>query len=404
MKKLKPPNSKIFNKWIADIICDYTNRYEVYYGGGGSGKSYGAIQKIVVKCLRDRRKILVIRKVDNTLRHSIYALFKYILGQTGITFIENRSDMTIMIQNGSEIIFKGLQDPERIKSISGITDIMIEEATELTLEDFTQLDIRLRPNQDVECPQIYLMFNPVSKVNWCYKHFFERGTPNRTKIIHTTYKDNKFLTQEYIKTLEGLIDTNPTYYKIYCLGDFTTLDKLVFPKIFKRIINKDDVAGFVFWVGMDFGYTNDPTAITWGYYDNKEKELYITGEYTKKGMTNDVIAQNLKDLGLQKEIVIADGAEPKSIAEIKKAGIPRIKGAVKGKDSVMNGIDKLRRCKIIIDERCVNTIEEFENYTWVKDKKTGEYINQPVDSFNHHIDSIRYGTQNVIGKKTGWKV
>ncbi len=152
-----------------------------------------------------------------------------------------------------------------------------------------------------------------------------------------------------------------------------------------------------------FEDTNDPTAITWGYLNQDEKILYITGEYDKRGMTNDVIATTLIGLGFAKERIVADAAEPKSIAELKKLGITRISGAVKGPDSIKNGIDRIQRYDIIIDERCVNTIEEFNNYTWIKDKKTGEYINQPIDTFNHHIDSIRYGTQNVMRKRAHTK-
>lgn len=145
--------------------------------------------------------------------------------------------------------------------------------------------------------------------------------------------------------------------------------------------------------------TNDPTAITWGYCDRINNKLYITGEYDKKGMTNDVIAKTITDLGFAKERIVADSAEPKSIAELRQLGISRITAAVKGADSVKNGIDRLQRFDIIIDERCTNTVEEFDNYTWVKDRKSGEYINQPIDSFNHHIDSIRYGVQTVMRKK-----
>lgn len=128
-------------------------------------------------------------------------------------------------------------------------------------------------------------------------------------------------------------------------------------------------------------------------------KLYIKGEYDKRGMTNDVIAQVLKDLGFGKDVVIADSAEPKSIAEIRRLGINRIKPSVKGPDSVKNGIDRLQRYEIIVDERCEKTIEEFNNYTWQKDKKSGEYINEPIDAYNHHIDAIRYGTQEVMKKK-----
>jgi phage terminase large subunit len=310
----------------------------------------------------------------------------------------NKSEYTIELINGSVILFKGLDDSEKVKSIEGITDIVIEEASELTEDDFDQLNLRLR----AKCGnlQIHLMFNPVSKVNWVYKRFFENGTPEDTVIIHTTYKDNPYLPQEYINSLLRLERTNPAYYKIYVLGAFATLDKLVFPVKTVRLIPEDAVKDLPFWIGMDFGYTNDPTAITWGYVDQVYKVLYITGEYNKKGMTNDVIAQAIIDLGYAKERIVADSAEPKSIAELKRLGISRITAAVKGPDSVKNGIDRLQRYDIVIDERCTNTIEEFDNYTWVKDKKTGEYINQPVDSFNHHIDSIRYGTQNVMRKKS----
>lgn len=399
-KKGKLPKSK-FNKWVLDNFDDYTNRYEVYYGGGGSGKSYGATQKVVFKCIANKRRVLVVRKVGATLKDSIYLLFKNVLNQIGVGYIENKTDLTLTLPNGTVFLFKGLDDSEKIKSITDITDIVIEEATELTQEDFTQLDIRLRP-LGVKYPQIYLMFNPVSKVNWCYKHWFEKGTPKRAKIIHSTFLDNKFLSDEYRLTLENLKDTNPNYYKIYCLGEFATLDKLVFPKYDYRLISAEEVEGLPLWVGLDFGYTNDPSAITWGRADNAAMKLYITGEYNKKGLTNDEITTRLKALGFEKEEVIADSAEQKSIEEIRRGGIRRIKPAVKGADSIINGIDRLLRYEIIIDERCIHVKEEFDNYTWLKDKKTGEYTNKPIDSYNHHIDSIRYGTQNIIKKNIGW--
>lgn len=399
----KPKGSMLpkrhFNSWVIDNIGNYSSRYEVYYGGGGSGKSFGAMQKVVLKSVKNKRRILVVRKVSATLKDSIFLLTKNILSTMNFNYKENKSDLTLTLDNGTVFLFKGMDDPEKIKSIADITDIVIEEATELNLEDFTQLDIRLRPGAEVKYPQIFLMFNPVSKANWCYKRWFEKGTPQRTLIIHSTYLDNKFLTSSYRETLEDLKNTNPNYYKIYCLGQFATLDKLIFPIYTTRIISEEEVSKFAFWCGLDFGYVNDPSAITWGRYDKTTNTLYITGEYTKKALTNDVIATTLISLGLAKEVIVADSAEQKSIAEIKRAGVPRIKPAVKGPDSVLNGIDKMLRCKIIIDERCVDTIEEFENYTWKKDKKTGEYINTPIDLYNHHIDSIRYGIQEVITDK-----
>ena len=379
-------------------VRDYTTRFNVYYGGAGSGKSHFVAQKILLKCLQYKRKLLVVRKVGNTLKDSVWAMFLKLLYQMpAVIKTVNKSEYTIELISGSVILFKGLDDPEKIKSIEGITDIVVEEASELTEDDFDQLNLRLRANCGML--QIHLMFNPVSKANWVYKRFFENGAPEDTVIIHTTYKDNPYLPQEYIDSLLRLERTNPAYYKIYVLGDFATLDKLVFPVKTVRLVSQEEVKDLLFWIGMDFGYTNDPTAITWGYCDNVNRRLYITGEYNKKGMTNDVIATTITDLGFAKEKIIADAAEPKSIAELRRLGINRIVGAVKGPDSVKNGIDRIQRYDIIIDERCTNTIEEFDNYTWIKDKKTGEYINQPVDTFNHHIDSIRYGTQNVMKRR-----
>lgn len=382
-------------------IRDYGTRVNVFYGGAGSGKSYFVMQKIILKALDSQRKVLIVRKVGATLKESVWSLTLELIHTGGLTPAVkqiNKSDLTIEFLNGSVLLFKGLDDSEKIKSINGITDIVIEEATEITLDDFTQLNLRLRSKKPNN--QIHLMFNPVSKANWVYKYFFETK-PANCVIVQTTYKDNPHLPKEYVDSLHALENKNPAYYKIYVRGKFATLDKLVFPVIQKRIISEDELKDAWFWAGMDFGYTNDPTAITWGYYNPVQNDLYITGEYDKIGMTNDVIAETLISLGLSKEKIVADSAEPKSITELRNLGIKRIIPSVKGADSVKNGIDRMQRCNIIIDERCTKTIEEFENYTWQKDRKTGEYINQPVDSYNHHIDSIRYGIQTVINKKRG---
>lgn len=387
-------DTKKFNKWITDDIGNYKKRYNIYYGGGGSGKSYGAAQKIILKAALNKRKVLVVRKVRATLKHSIYEVIKGILDNADLSYRENKSDMALTLFNGSVFLFKGLDDSEKIKSIADITDIVIEEASEITEDDFTQLDIRLRPLK-AKYPQIYMMFNPVSKVNWVYKHWFLNSNDN-AEIVHTTYTDNKFLTEEYRKTLERLKETNPAYYKIYCLGEFATLDKLVFPIIEKRLISPQEISNLKLFVGMDFGYVNDDTAIINGRLDKKNKIIYITGEYFRKGMTNDVIANVIKALGLQKEVITADSAEQKSIAELKKLGINRIRPAQKGKDSVKHGLQWLSQYKIVVDERCTKIIEEFENYTWKKDKKTGEYINEPIDTYNHGIDALRYGLEQEM--------
>lgn len=392
MKRLNPD---AFNKWIYDIIDDYSHRLEVYYGGAGSGKSYGACQKILLKAMNTKRRVLVIRKVGRTLKISIWQLFLDLLASAGIynACRINKSDLEIELPNGSVFLFKGLDDPEKIKSITGITDVVIEEATEVTLDDYTQLNLRLRPKEDN--PQIYLMFNPISKLNWVYGYFFNGAAPENALIISTTYKDNRFLSEEYCEELENLQYRNPAYYRIYALGEFATLDKLVFPTYTKKIISDEEVQGLPKWTGLDFGYVNDPSAIVSGRIDTNNKRIYIRSEYVRKGMLNDEIAETMINLGLHKDKSYGDSAEPKSIEEIKQKGV-NIEATQKGKDSIIHGIQWIGQYELIVDERCFKVIEELENYTWKKDKKTGEYINEPVDTFNHTIDAIRYGLNKYI--------
>lgn len=392
-------NPQAFNDWVYAHIDDYSHPLEVYYGGAGSGKSYGGMQKVILKAMNRRRKVLVVRKVGATLRDSVFQLALDLLADVGLLRAceVSRADMRIVLPNGSLMLFKGLDDREKIKSITGITDMVLEEATELSEDDFTQLRLRLRPPEPD--PQIYLMFNPVSKANWVYGYFFAHEPPAGTRIIQTTYKDNRFLPEEYTATLEELAARNPAYYRIYALGEFATLDKLVYPHTEKRLISAEETAGKKFWVGLDFGYVNDPSAIVWGYYDDVERAIYVTGEYVKTGMLNDEIAATIRQLGLQKEIVVADSAEQKSIDELRRAGITRIRPSKKGPDSVKHGVQWVGQCRLVVDERCTHTIEETENYTWRKDKKTGEYLNEPEDSFNHCLDAMRYGLQSVAGER-----
>lgn len=392
MKKL---NKKAFNKWIYDIIDDYSNRIEVYYGGAGSGKSYGAFQKVLLKALKSKRRVLVVRKVGATLKVSVWALMLSLLNASGMYSFSkiNKSDFEIELPNGSIFIFKGLDDPEKIKSITDITDIVIEEATELTEDEFTQLNLRLRPKENN--PQIYMMFNPISKTNWVYNYFFCGNKPDNCLVISTTYKDNKFLSKDYCKELEKLKDRNPAYYRIYALGEFATLDKLVFPTYTTKIISDDEIKGLARWIGLDFGYVNDPSAIVDGRIDTIHKRIYVCGEYVRKGMLNDEIAETMINLGLAKDKSYGDSAEPKSIEEIRRNGV-NIEATVKGKDSIIHGIQWIGQYELVVDERCYKVREELDNYTWKKDKKTGEYINEPVDTFNHTIDAIRYGLNKYI--------
>lgn len=388
---------KIFNPVYFPHLMDYSKRYEVYYGGAGSGKSVFIAQKLVYRALRSKRKILVLRKVNSTTKNSTFALLLKTLSDWKlINYCKvNKSDFTIALPNDSQFLCMGLDDPEKLKSITGITDAWMEEATEFTQDDFNQVDLRIR--EQVDNSQIILSFNPVSKANWCYLNFFKPNEEleefrSQCTIVQTTYKDNKFLPDNYIKTLQMMMATNPVYYKIYALGEFGSLDKLVYNNWQSYDFDYTKVKGKL-CIGLDFGYVNDPTAIIASIVNQEEKRIYIFQEMVEEGLLNDEIGRKIIDLGFKKSDIIADSAEQKSIEEIKRMGIPRITAAAKGPDSIIHGINLVSEYEIVIHPSCVRTIEELQNYSWQKDKATNEYINKPVDKFNHCLDALRYSLQ-----------
>lgn len=400
-------HKEVFNDVYFPFLLDYSKRYEVYYGGAGSGKSVFVAQKLIYKALREKRKILVLRKVGRTVKNSTFQLLVDTLIDWKI--IDkckiNRTDFSIELPNGSLFLCTGLDDSEKIKSITGLTDAWLEEATEFIQDDFNQIDLRIR-HATAANQQIILSFNPVSKTNWCYQLFFkERFDSIQEKeeveefragvqIHHTNYLDNRFLPQSYIDSLLLLKGTNPAYYKIYALGEFGSLDKLIFSNWRVAAFNHEEIKGELM-IGLDFGFVNDPTALIASLLDEKEKKIYILKEKFEKGLLNNEIAEMISSLGFAKSTIIADAAEQKSIEEIKRAGIMRIKAAVKGQGSILQGIQKLQQYEIVIHPDCKNLIEEFRNYSWEKDKATNEYINKPIDKYNHGIDALRYSLQCV---------
>lgn len=395
-------SKKCFNKSYLPQLESYNKRYNVYYGGAGSGKSHFAVQKMVFKYLKyPGRKCLVVRKVSNTLRESIFALFKSVLGDWQLydQCKVNKTDMTIELPNGSSFIFKGIDDPEKIKSIANIDDIVVEECTEVDEFDFDQLDLRLRSQNGLL--QVHCMFNPVSKSNWVYKRWFKKGYDKTdTVVLHTTYKDNDFLPQSYVDALLKMNETNPVYFRIYALGEFATLDKLVYTNWkeeffdYREIIKTNKNIKAIF--GLDFGYTNDPTAFIAALIDEVDKNIWIFDEFQLKGLTNKDIAEKITSMGYRKEVITCDSAEPKSIDELKLNGLDRVRPAIKGKDSILNGIQAIQQYTVYILPSCTDIIEEFKNYTWIKDKATGEYINKPIDKYNHGLDAFRYAVNTEL--------
>ena len=279
------------NKSYVPYFYDYSHRFEVYYGGAGSGKSVFIAQKLVMKALRSYRKILIMRKVGSTLKDSVWQLVLDTLVEWGrySKCNINKSVFTIELENGSIILFKGMDDSEKIKSITGITDIWAEEATEFTEEDVEQLNLRLRAKtSDL---QMFFSFNPVSKANWVYRRWFRDDAiiTDDTVIHQSTYKDNRFLPDDYIATIEKMARTNPTYYRIYALGEFASLDKLVFNNW--RVGRIEDTHDWDMLCGLDFGFTNDPTAFVVSFM--KDRTLFIGKEYVKTGLLNDQISAKI---------------------------------------------------------------------------------------------------------------
>lgn len=389
----------IFNKAYLPYLQDYSKRYEIYYGGAGSGKSKFVSQKLVYKAMQSLRKILVLRKVNRTTKNSTFQILQDTLSEWKLLPYckVNKTDFSIMLPNGSQFICIGLDDQEKLKSIVGLTDAWLEEATEFTQNDFNQVDLRIR--ERVDASQIILSFNPVSKANWCFLQFFKEDPTLDAfragcNIVHTNYLDNKFLPDEYIKSLLLLETTNPVFYKIYALGEFGSLDKLVYNNWQSIEFDYTQIKGKR-CLGLDFGYTNDPTALTCSIVDDENKRLYVYQTWGGTGYLNDQIAKKLIELGYGRSTIIADSAEAKSIDEIKLAGVRRILPATKGPGSILQGIQRVQQYEIIVHPSCTELIEELQNYSWTKDKATNEYINKPVDKFNHYLDALRYSLQCI---------
>lgn len=375
------------------------SRYHVIWGGAGSGKSHMVARKILYRLLKEKdtkHNFLVIRKVDRTIKRSVFTLIRNIINAWGLAseFAVNLTDKTITYTpTGAQIMFSGLDDVEKLKSIEGVTSIWAEEATELSQEDFEQLDLRLRGNTGA-LKQIILTFNPISEQHWIKKVFFDDPIDG-VFTLKTTYLDNVFIDDEYKMVMENKRKTNPRYYGIYALGNWGTAEGLVFSRVTQRLIRAEETAGLECIQGLDFGYTNDPTAWHQSYIDAANKRIFVYDGFYEKGLSNAEIAEAIKEKLAHKRKTVADSSEPKSIDYIKMKGVS-IEGAAKGKDSVNAGIDFLLEYEIIVNAHLVEFMTEFNNYAWDKDKKDGSALNKPCDDFNHFIDALRYSVERFM--------
>lgn len=392
----------LFNEAYYPLLLDYSKRYEIYYGGAGSGKSVHIAMKLIIKACNSKRKVLIVRKYATTLKDSVFQLIIDTLKKWKIySYCKiNLSTYTITLPNESVFLFKGMDDSEKIKSITDITDIWCEEATELQLDEYTQLDLRLRALTDNL--QLFCSFNPVSKENWVFKKWFDTKAnydAANTMILKTTYKDNKFLPHSYIDALEEKINSNPQYYKVYALGEFATLEGLVITNWKIQTFDAMSLAasGLEHRAGIDLGWV-DKSAIIDSLYDKQNKTIYVFNEFYKSGCQLSELAAAIRSMNLTKTKLYVDAAEPRSIQFFKSEGINAYPCA-KGKDSVKAGLMFLQDNLIIVNPSCKSLIMELENFSYIKSKQTGEYTEDTTHEWSHAIDALRYGYSDIYTNK-----
>lgn len=365
---------------------------QIHYGGAGSGKSRYVAQKLTLMLLKEKRVLLCVRNVFATLRNSCYEEFKLVFEDMGISNLirMRETDLSIYFPNGSKIIMKGADSEEKLLSIANVSDVWCEEAYEIPRNVIEQLRLRVRRN-DLQCHHFYT-FNPISKANYMYEFIHDPKTLENGFVHKSTYKDNAFLNKEYIETLEDLKRTNYMKYQVYCLGEFGTLGKTVFENWTVKPFDIEELykSGLDLRLGIDFGFSNDPATLCVSLVDNKQKRIYIIDEIYETGLLNEELAKRIIEKGYEREIIYCDSAEPKSIAQLNRLGIKRAKSATKGQGSILAGIDLLQTYEIIVNPKCKHMAEELANYTWKKDKVSGEYKNVPEDKYNHLIDALRY--------------
>ena len=386
---------------------NYKGRYRVCKGSRASKKSTTTAMNLIYRIMEyPESNALVVRKTYRTLLDSCFAQLKWAVNRLGVKeyFDFKLSPLEIIYKpTGQKILFRGLDDPLKVTSVTvdvgSLCFLWIEEAYEIMSEsDFDMLDESIRG----EVPkghfkQITLTFNPWNERHWIKRRFFDKVDKD-VLAITTNYTCNEWLDKSDLNVFERMKENNPRRYQVAGLGNWGIVDGLIYENFEERQFTLEDVKDYKTVAGLDFGYTNDPTAFFIGFLDKKNSILYVWDEMYSKGLSNKKIYENIKNMGYSKEKITGDSAEPKSIDELKGYGL-RIKGAKKGKDSILNGIQWIQDLKIIIHPRCNNFLTEISNYQWDKDK-FGKALNRPIDDFNHLLDAMRYALEDDIQSKT----
>ena len=382
----------------------FKGRYRCVKGSRASKKSKTTALWYIYNLMKYKdANLLVIRKTFRTLKDSCYKELKWAVKRLKVEHLWdfNLSPLEAVYKpTGQRIYFRGLDDPLKVTSIAVDVGCLcwmwIEEAFEIMKEDdFNILDESIRgETPEGLFKQITLTFNPWNERHWIKKRFFDAEPDEDILAITTNYLCNEWLDAADLKVFETMKKNNPRRYAVAGLGGWGIVDGLVYENWKEESFKLEDITHCKSAVGLDFGYTNDPTAIFVGFVDIENKKLYVWDEIYEKGMSNRKIYDAITNAGYNKEQITGDSAEPKSIDELKGYGL-RIKGAEKGRDSIKNGIQWIQDLEIIIHPRCVNFLTEISNYTWDKDK-FGTTLNVPIDDFNHLMDAMRYALEKYI--------
>ena len=384
----------------------FKGRYRVCKGSRASKKSKTTALNNITRLMEyPQANLLCVRKTYRTLKDSCFTELKWAIHRLGVDawwdIKESPLEMTYK-PTGQKILFRGLDDPLKVTSITVEVGVLcwlwIEEAYEISSEaDFDTLDESIRG----EVPpglfkQITLTFNPWNEHHWIKHRFFDAAPDPDILAMTTNYTCNEWLDAADKKVFETMKRNNPRRYRVAGLGDWGIVEGLVYENWEERLFSIDEVRkmpGVKSAFGLDFGYANDPTALFCGLIDTSSKTLWVIDEIYKRGMSNEDIADAVIKAGYSKERIRADSAEPKSIDRLYALGLAHIRRARKGKDSINNGIDFIQDYKIFIHPRCTNFLTEIGNYTWDTDTKTGKKLNRPIDDFNHLMDAMRYALE-----------
>lgn len=399
---LKKIVGKNYNKF-----WHFKGRYRVIKGSRASKKSKTTALWYITNTMKHPgANTLVVRKTFRTLKDSCFTELKWAISRLKVQEHWKITESPLQIEyipTGQKIYFRGLDDPLKVTSITvdvgSLCWMWIEEAYEIMKEsDFDILDESIRGQvEDGLFKQITLTFNPWNEHHWIKKRFFDAPPDHDILALTTNYMCNEWLDKADLKVFDTMKKNNPRRYRVAGLGEWGIVEGLIFENWEERLFNLNDIKqikGVRSAFGLDYGYTNDPTALWCGMVDINAKVIYVFDELYKTGMSNEAIYNDIKTMGYVKERIRADSAEPKSNDRLRELGMPNIRAARKGKDSINNGIDFIQDFKIVIHPRCVNFLTEISNYTWEKDK-FGKQINKPIDDFNHLMDAMRYALEDL---------